>query len=99
MDNVLCQESSNQEDVFLRSVHFVKTLFKSPSYEVATVARILIKDQRSVMGGNMAIIEQTTGFDPLRLSRMQLKNALKFRAVIPDDLGWVPETLNDLLED
>ena len=47
----------------------------------------------------MAIIEQTTGFDPLRLSRMQLKNALKFRIAIPDDLGWVPETLNDLLED
>ena len=66
---------------------------------MATVARILIKDQRSVMGGNMAIIEQTTGFDPLRLSRMQLKNALKFRIAIPDDLGWVPETLNDLLED
>ena len=99
MDNVLCEETSPKEDILRRYVAFSANLKMSPSLEVATVSRIEENDISTIHGANLALIREKTVGDPMMMSRMQLKNDISFRMRMPDDQGWVKESLHELLDE
>ena len=100
VDEVLTVGVANLEASLLLRFHgFFQGLIASPSHEVAVVALLAARDQRSTLGSNLTRLQNLTGLDPWVAGRCQVKAALQLttRREVPELDFWRPMLLQKLL--
>ena len=87
-------------DLFCRQIKFTNSLFNNPSHEVRTLARLLVNDRRSLLGGNIAYLCEESQLDPFTMSLPKFKAGMlmKMETEIDEEERKTADWFLELLE-